>query len=71
MNGAGWLTRFTSRVSMWIDKWVVDGVGVHTVPGITYAGGLVMRVVQWGLLQWYALVMVAGLLGFGIYYWMR
>ncbi len=68
VNGAGWLTRFTSRVSMWIDKWVVDGVGVHTVPGVTYVGGLAMRIVQWGLVQWSALVMVAGLLGFGIYY---
>ncbi|HVP42466.1 MAG TPA: NADH-quinone oxidoreductase subunit L [Terriglobales bacterium] len=68
VNGAGWLTRFTSAVSIWFDKWIVDGIGVHTVPGITYFGGLVMRVVQWGLVQWYALVMVAGLLGFAVYY---
>ena len=53
---------------MWFDKWIVDGIGVHTVPGVTYVGGLMMRVVQWGLVQWYALVMVGGLLGFGIYY---
>ena len=25
VNGAGWLTRFSSRVSMWWDKWVIDG----------------------------------------------
>ena len=68
VNGAGWLTRLTSKISMWFDKWIVDGIGVHTVPGITYVGGLMARVVQWGLVQWYALVMVAGLLGFGIYY---
>jgi len=26
------------------------------------------RLVQWGLVQWYALVMVAGLVGFVAYY---
>jgi hypothetical protein len=26
------------------------------------------RALQWGLVQWYALVMVAGLLGFVFYY---
>ena len=25
VNGAGWLTRFISRVSMWWDTWIVDG----------------------------------------------
>ena len=71
VNGAGWLTRLSSRISMWFDKWVVDGIGVHTLPGITYVGALFARVLQWGLVQWYALVMVAGLLGFGIYYLAR
>jgi hypothetical protein len=27
-----------------------------------------MRLLQWGLVQWYALVMVVGLLGFVFYY---
>jgi hypothetical protein len=26
------------------------------------------RLFEWGLVQWYALVMVAGLVGFGVYY---
>ena len=26
VNGAGWLTRFTLRVSMWWDTWIIDGV---------------------------------------------
>jgi hypothetical protein len=25
VNVAGWLTRFTSRVSVWWDTWIVDG----------------------------------------------
>ena len=28
----------------------------------------IARLFEWGLVQWYALVMVAGLLGFGVYY---
>jgi hypothetical protein len=27
-----------------------------------------VRLVQWGLVQWYALVMVGGVVGFVIYY---
>ena len=68
VNGAGWLTRLTSSISIWFDKWIVDRIGVHTVPVITLAGGYVSRLVQWGLVQWYAFVMVLGLLGFGLYY---
>ncbi|MBZ5645898.1 MAG: NADH-quinone oxidoreductase subunit L [Acidobacteriia bacterium] len=71
VNGAGWFTRFTSSVSMWFDKWVVDGVGVHTVPILTLGGSYVSRLVQWGLVQWYAFVMVIGLLGFVVYYLAR
>ena len=68
VNGAGWLTKLSSRISMWFDKWVVDRIGVHSVPVLTYAGSMVMRIVQWGLVQWYAFVMVVGLLGFALYY---
>ena len=25
VNGAGWLTRFTSRLSIWWDTWIIDG----------------------------------------------
>jgi hypothetical protein len=30
-----------------------------------------VRVIQWGLVQWYALVMVGGLVGFVWYYAVR
>jgi len=71
VNGTAWSTRLAGVGSSWWDKWVVDGVGVHTVPAITYGAGFVVRLTQWGLAQWYALVMVFGMLGFVAYYLLR
>jgi NADH-quinone oxidoreductase subunit L len=59
VNGAGWLTRFTSVVSMWWDTWIIDGAvrfGSFLVRMMSYP----MRVVQNGFVQAYALVFVAG-----------
>ncbi len=39
VNGAGWLTRFASRVSMWWDTWIVDGavrLGSFSVKLLSY-----------------------------------
>jgi len=68
VNAAGWLTRFSGTVSMWWDKWIIDGIGVHSVPAVTYGLSLFVRLFQWGLVQWYALVMVLGLAGMILYY---
>jgi len=68
VNAAGWITRLTASLSKWWDKWVIDGVGVN---GPAIAARLLSypaRLLQWGLVQWYALVMVVGLLGFVAYY---
>jgi NADH-quinone oxidoreductase subunit L len=71
VNGAAWVTRLWGSISGWWDKWVIDGAMVHAVPMAAYAAGLGVRLLQWGLVQVYALLMVAGLLGFGLYYWLR
>jgi NADH-quinone oxidoreductase subunit L len=71
VNGTGWATRTAGSVSSLWDKWIVDGVGVHTVPAITYGAGFLVRLTQWGLAQWYALVMVFGMIGFVCYYMLR
>jgi NADH-quinone oxidoreductase subunit L len=68
VNAAGWITRLTGTVSSWWDKWIIDGVGVNG-PAILARGlSLPVRLLQWGLVQWYALVMVAGLVGFMFYF---
>jgi NADH-quinone oxidoreductase subunit L len=64
VNGAGWITRALASLSSWWDRWIIDGLLVNG-PAIlarmlSYPG----KLIQWGLVQWYALVMVFGLLGF-------
>ena len=69
VNGAGWITRLAASISNWWDKWVIDGLLVNG-PAIFfhYPMSYAARLLQWGLVQWYALVMVIGLLGFVFYY---
>ena len=67
VNGAGWLTRLSSRISIWWDTWVIDLL-VNVTGYVTKGASYPMRLVQWGLVQWYALVMVGGLGGFVFYF---
>jgi NADH-quinone oxidoreductase subunit L len=67
VNGAGWLTRFSSRVSMWWDTWIVDGavrLGSFTVKLLSYP----VCILQTGRVQAYALFVVVGVLVFFGYY---
>ncbi len=68
VNDVGWLTRAIGRFSSWWDKWIIDGIGVNGPAFLARALAIPARAMQWGLVQWYALVMVAGLLGFVFYY---
>jgi NADH-quinone oxidoreductase subunit L len=68
VNGAGWLTRLTSTISGWWDKWIIDGVGVNGPAILARMLSYPARMFEWGLVQWYALVMTAGLVGFVFYY---
>jgi len=59
VNGAGWLTRFISKVSMWWDTWIVDGsvrLGARLIWLLSYP----VRMVQDGLVQSYMLLIVIG-----------
>jgi NADH-quinone oxidoreductase subunit L len=68
VNGAGWATRESGTLSNWWDKWIIDGLLVNGVAIVTRVSSFPVRVVQWGLVQWYALVMVGGILGLSSYY---
>jgi NADH-quinone oxidoreductase subunit L len=68
VNGAGWTTRAVGWLSVWWDKIVIDGIGVNGPAIAARMLSYPTRLLEWGLVQWYALVMVAGLLGFGLYY---
>ncbi len=71
VNGAGWFTRFSGFVSSWWDKWVIDWFFVNGPAYVTRMLSYPARMVQWGLVQWYALVMVFGVAGLLWYYVLR
>ena len=67
VNGAGWLTRFSSRISIWWDTWIVDGAvrfGSFSVKLLSYP----VCILQTGRVQAYALFVVVGVLVFFGYY---
>jgi NADH-quinone oxidoreductase subunit L len=68
VNAAGWITRLTATISSWWDKWIIDGVGVNGPAILARILSYPARIFEWGLVQWYALVMTAGLVGFVFYY---
>jgi NADH-quinone oxidoreductase subunit L len=68
VNDAGWITRFTGTISSWFDKWIIDGLLVNGPATLSRMLSYPMRLLEWGLVQWYALVMVLGLVGFVAYY---
>ena len=70
VDGAGWITRMVSTISMWWDTWIVDGLVRFTAFTVKVAG-YPARLVQTGYVQTYALVFFAGVLGFLSYYVMR
>ncbi len=63
VNGSGWLTVFMSWVSSLIDRYVVDGA-VNLVGRSSEESSFVFRRVQTGLIQNYALLMLAGVCAF-------
>jgi len=74
VNDAGWITRAVATLSTWWDKIVIDGICVNGPAYATLPFAYITRLFEWGLVQWYALVMVAGLTGvlcslFGIMFW--
>jgi len=63
VNGAGWLTRFSSTVSIWWDTWIVDGAvrfGSFFVKMMSYP----VCILETGRLQTYAFFIVVGVLAF-------
>jgi NADH-quinone oxidoreductase subunit L len=70
VNGAGWLTRAISKVSIWWDTWIVDG-SVRLGARIVWIFSYPIRLIQDGLVQSYMLLIVIGLIGFfGYYFYM-
>jgi NADH-quinone oxidoreductase subunit L len=63
VNGTGWATVFASWISSLLDRYVVDGA-VNLVGRSSEESSFVFRRVQTGLVQNYALLMLAGVCAF-------
>ncbi len=70
VNGAGWMTRLTSSISIWWDTWIVDG-SVRLLSFMVKLASYPMRILQTGFVQAYALFFVLGVLAIFAYFLMR
>ncbi|MFZ1684441.1 MAG: NADH-quinone oxidoreductase subunit L [Candidatus Zixiibacteriota bacterium] len=66
VNGAGWLTVVTSDIKMWFDKWIVDGA-VNGSGWVVRQMGGILRHLQSGSMQFYALFTLATVVLIGLY----
>jgi len=60
VDGAGWLARVASQISMWWDKWVIDGL-VNVAGKITRGLSVPVRMFQTGVFSSYAMLILLGL----------
>jgi NADH-quinone oxidoreductase subunit L len=60
INGSAWLARFLSRISIWWDRWVVDGL-VNFVGKFTELLSAPVRMFQTGVFSSYAVFILLGL----------
>jgi NADH-quinone oxidoreductase subunit L len=67
VNGAGWVARASSSVSMVWDKWIIDGL-VNLAARIVWIFSYPVRMIQSGRVSNYALLIVLGVLVFLGYY---
>jgi NADH-quinone oxidoreductase subunit L len=67
VNGVGWTTRLSARVSMWWDTWIIDGA-VRLSSFLVKVTSYPVRILQTGQVQSYALFIVVGaIVLFGYY----
>jgi NADH-quinone oxidoreductase subunit L len=60
VDGTGWLARFGSTLSMWWDKWIIDGL-LNFGAKLTQLLSFPVRFLQTGMFSSYALLILAGL----------
>jgi NADH:ubiquinone oxidoreductase subunit 5 (subunit L)/multisubunit Na+/H+ antiporter MnhA subunit len=67
VNGAGWLARFISKLSMWWDKWIIDGL-LNLSAKLMQLFSYPVRLLQTGLFSSYAMLILVGLVVLLAYY---
>jgi len=67
VNGAGWLARFGSTLSMWWDKWIIDG-SLNFSAKLMQLFSYPVRLLQTGVFSSYAMLILVGLVILLAYY---
>ena len=67
VNGAGWLARFGSTLSMWWDKWIIDGM-LNFSAKLMQLFSYPVRLLQSGVFSRYAMLILVGLVILLAYY---
>ncbi|HEV1994106.1 MAG TPA: NADH-quinone oxidoreductase subunit L [Candidatus Acidoferrum sp.] len=67
VDGAGWLARFGSTLSMWWDKWIIDGL-LNFSAKLMQLFSYPVRLLQTGMFSSYAMLILAGLVVLLAYY---
>ena len=67
VNGVGWATRMTGELSRLWDTWIIDGL-VNALAMVTKVISYPVRVIQTGVVQSYAWMIVLGVVAFMAYY---
>jgi NADH-quinone oxidoreductase subunit L len=67
VNGAGWLARFSSTLSMWWDKWIIDGL-LNFSAKLMQLFSYPVRLLQTGMFSSYAMLILVGLVVLLAYY---
>jgi NADH-quinone oxidoreductase subunit L len=65
VNGAAWVTRGFATFISWVDRTFVDGL-VNAVGGLTGATGGLLKYLQTGNVQWYAVLLFVGVVALTI-----
>ncbi len=60
VDGAGWLARFGSTLSMWWDRWIIDGL-LNFGAKLTQLSSFPVRFLQTGTFSSYAMLILVGL----------
>ena len=67
VDGAGWLARFGSTLSIWWDKWIIDGL-LNFSAKLMQLFSYPVRLLQTGLFSSYAMLILVGLVVLLAYY---
>jgi len=67
VDGAGWLSRFVSSLSMWWDKWIIDGL-LNFSAKLIQLFSYPVRLLQTGMFSGYAMLILVGLVVLLAYY---